>query len=455
MIKGQQEVESKQAMTAFTKLESQCIDVNESDGRHTVTLPQLLAIAAGNGLQFYDFLVYAFFATQIGETFFPSRDRAATLLASLATFGVGYLARPVGAVVVGVMGDRVGRKPAMILSFALMGVGILGLSVTPSYGQIGLAAPLLAIAFRLVQGFALGGEVGPSTTLLVEIAPVTHRGRYVSLQYATQDASILAAGVVGMCLAHWLDASQLAQWGWRIAFGLGAAIVPVGLLLRQRVPETLVSAECNSTAAASRPSASAGRIGRTLVLLSGSIVCFVILDYLTTYAVHTLRLTATPAFAATVVIGLTGICCDLLGGWLSDRFGRKRVMSIPWVILLAITVPAFEFMVKAHTTFSLLATSTLLALLVDVSTTSVLVSICELMPRASRAAAVGTLYAISATVFGGTTQFIVTWLIGKTGSPLAPAWYMTGAIAAGLIAMSGLPETAPSRFQANRRSSTG
>lgn len=442
-------------MTAFTKSETQCAGVNEPAHLHAVTFSQLLAVAAGNGLQFYDFLVYAFFATQIGETFFPSRDHTASLLASLATFGVGYLARPVGAVVVGVMGDRVGRKPAMILSFALMGVGILGLSVTPSYAQIGLAAPLLAIAFRLIQGFALGGEVGPSTTLLVEIAPVTHRGRYVSLQYATQDASILAAGVVGMCLAHWLDASQLAHWGWRVAFGLGAAIVPVGLLLRQRVPETLVAVERESTAAASPPSARSSRIGRTLVLLSASIICFVILDYLTTYAIHTLRLAPTPAFAATVVIGLIGICCDLLGGWLTDRFGRKPVMTIPWAILLAITVPAFEFMIKAHSTFSLLATSSLLALLVDVSTTSVLVSVCELMPRASRSATVGTLYAVSATVFGGTTQFIVTWLIAKTGSSLAPAWYMTGAIAAGLIAMSRLPETGPLRFQRNRGSSIG
>lgn len=440
---------AKAAMSAFTKIKSQCTGVNEPDAVRAATVPQLLAVAAGNGLQFYDFLVYAFFATQIGETFFPSRDRTASLLASLATFGVGYLARPVGAVVIGVVGDRVGRKPAMILSFALMGVGILGLCLTPSYAQIGLAAPLLAIAFRLIQGFAVGGEVGPSTTLLIEIAPMTHRGRYVSLQYATQDASILAAGAVGMGLAYWLDASQLAQWGWRIAFGLGAAIVPVGLLLRQRVPETLVSIDCDSAATASSPATRAGHIGQTLVLLSASIICFVILDYLTTYAIHTLRLTPTPAFAATVVIGLIGICCDLLGGWLTDRFGRKPVMIIPWAILLALTVPAFEFMIKAHTTFSLLATSTLLALLVDVSTTSVLVSVCELTPRASRSAAIGTLYAISATVFGGTTQFIVTWLIAKTGSALAPAWYMTTAIAAGLIAMSRLPETAPSRIQAN------
>ncbi|HEY7888526.1 MAG TPA: MFS transporter [Steroidobacteraceae bacterium] len=436
-------------VAAFTKTESQCARIDGSGGPPTVTLPQLLAIAAGNGLQFYDFLVYAFFATQIGETFFPSRDRTASLLASLATFGVGYLARPIGAVVVGVMGDRVGRKPAMILSFALMGVGILGLSVTPSYAQIGLAAPLLAIVFRLVQGFALGGEVGPSTTLLIEIAPKTHRGRYVSLQYATQDASILAAGVVGMCLAHWLDASQLARWGWRLAFALGAAIVPFGLLLRQRVPETLAPVGGARLAAEPQQGARAGRIGRTLVLLCASMICFVTLNYLTTYAVHTLRLMATPAFAATVVIGLVGVCCDLLGGWLTDRFGRKRVMMIPWAILLAGTVLLFDYMIRAHTIFSLLATSALLALLVDISTTSVLVSVCELMPHASRSASIGTLYAISATIFGGTTQFVVTWLIAKTGSPLAPAWYMSGAIAAGLLAMWGLPETAPSRTQAN------
>lgn len=441
-------------MTAFTETERQCAQIKGSGNPRTITFPQLLAIAAGNGLQFYDFLVYAFFATQIGETFFPSRDRTASLLASLATFGVGYLARPIGAVVVGVMGDRVGRKPAMVLSFALMGVGILGLSVTPSYAQIGLAAPLLAIAFRLVQGFALGGEVGPSTTVLVEIAPTTHRGRYVSLQYATQDASVLAAGVVGMCLAHWLDAAQLVHWGWRLAFALGAAVVPFGLVLRQRVPETLVSDPSARLAGEPRQRVRADLVGRTLVLLCASMICFVTLNYLTTYAIHTLRLMPTPAFAATVVIGLVGVCCDLLGGWLTDRFGRKRVMMIPWALLLAGTVLLFDYMIRAHTTFSLLATSALLALLVDISTTSVLVSVCELMPHSSRSASIGTLYAISASLFGGTTQFVVTWLIARTGSPLAPAWYMTGAIAAGLLVMKGLPETAPSRAQASAGSLT-
>src|SRR5512146_483715 len=167
---------------------------------------QALAVAAGNGLEFYDFVTYAFFATQIGHTFFPSKTPGLSLLSSLATFGVGFLTRPLGAVVIGRFGDRAGRKPAMMLSLCLIGVAVTGLSLTPSYASIGTLAPILVIVFRLLQGFALGGEVGPSTAFLLEAAPPSRRGLYVSLQATSADAAALIAGVVGMVLASTLDA---------------------------------------------------------------------------------------------------------------------------------------------------------------------------------------------------------------------------------------------------------
>ena len=200
---------------------------------------QLAAVTAGNALEFYDFLTFGFFATQIGQAFFPAYDDYGRLLLTLATFGVGFLTRPLGGILIGRLADRKGRKPAMLLSFTLMGVAITGLALTPSYRSIGMAAPVLAVLFRLVQGFALGGEVGPSTAFLMEAAPPERRGLYVSLQFATQNGAVLIAGLIGVALANAFGAASLSDWGWRVAFLVGAAIVPFGLIASKRLPETL------------------------------------------------------------------------------------------------------------------------------------------------------------------------------------------------------------------------
>ncbi|HKU65481.1 MAG TPA: MFS transporter, partial [Rhizomicrobium sp.] len=157
----------------------------------TLSGKQIAAVAAGNALEFYDFLIFGFFAVQIGAVFFPVKDATNSLLLTLATFGVGFLTRPLGGALIGPLGDRIGRKPAMLLSFGLMGVSVVGLALTPSYASIGVAAPLLLVLFRLLQGFALGGEVGPSTAFLMEAAPAHKRGFYVSLQFATQQGATL------------------------------------------------------------------------------------------------------------------------------------------------------------------------------------------------------------------------------------------------------------------------
>src|SRR3954463_7189890 len=166
--------------------------------------PQLAAVVAGNALEFYDFLIFGFFAVQIGATFFPSKDATGSLLLTLATFGVGFLTRPLGGAVIGPLGDRIRRQPAMLLSFGLMGISMAGLALTPSYASIGVAAPVLVVGFRLLQGFALGGEVGPSTAFLLEAAPVEKRGLYVSFQLATQQMAIQVSGLVGSALSSML-----------------------------------------------------------------------------------------------------------------------------------------------------------------------------------------------------------------------------------------------------------
>ncbi|HXP64938.1 MAG TPA: MFS transporter, partial [Steroidobacteraceae bacterium] len=175
----------------------------------------MLAVALGNAVEFYDFVTYAFFAAQIGRAFFPSDTPGTSLLASLATFGAGFLTRPLGAFVLGRMGDRLGRKPAMLASFALIGVAVIGLPLIPTYASIGVLAPILAICFRLVQGFALGGEVGPSTAFMMEAAPPLRRGLYISLQATSADVAVMVAGLVGVGLASALSPAALDSWGWR------------------------------------------------------------------------------------------------------------------------------------------------------------------------------------------------------------------------------------------------
>lgn len=404
---------------------------------------QVLAVVAGNGLQFYDFVTYAFFAAQIGRTFFPADTAGTSLLASLATFGVGFLTRPLGALVIGRFGDRAGRKPAMLLSFLLMGVGVVGLPLVPSYASWGVAAPLLVIALRLVQGFALGGEVGPSTAFLMEAAPASRRGLYVSLQATSADAAVCLAGLVGTVLASLLSPRALDAWGWRVALLLGASIIPFAFAARRSLTETL-----SLPAAVHEPPTPVGYrrvVILGVVLLATATTTNYLLQYMTTYASVTLGISTRVAFGATAVIGFSGLVCDSLGGWLSDRFGRKPVLIVPWVVLALAVFPSFWFLEQRRTGAALYTVSALLAGVSTLSSATIIVAIAESLPLRSRSGGLALIYALAISVFGGFAQFFVTWLIRATGNPLAPAWYMFSGVIVGLAALALLPETAPVR----------
>jgi MFS family permease len=401
---------------------------------------QVLAVAAGNALAFYDFLTYAFFAIQIGQTFFPSKNSQTSLLISLATFGVGFVARPIGALVIGSWGDRHGRKPAMVFSFALMGLSILGLALTPSYARIGIAAPILAISFRILQGFALGGEVGPTTAYMIEAAPPLKRGYFSSFAYATQDMGVLLAGLVGTGLSSMMTTSELTDWGWRIAFILGASIVPFGLILRRRLEETLTPEQAPQKISLA-PYARVIALGLAL-LLTGTVGNYVI-DYMTTFANHTLHMNATVAFGATLVIGVFSVAADLVSGVLSDRFGRRPQMIACYVLLMLMALPAFWAIVHFHSTTALFTGSAVMSVLLSIGSGPVLTALTESIPVRVRSGVVGTVYALSITVFGGSTQLMVAWLIGLTGSALVPGFYMMAAMIVGVIAALLLRETAP------------
>ena len=405
----------------------------------------MAAVALGNAIEFYDFVTYAFFAAQIGRTFFPSDTPGTSLLASLATFGAGFLTRPLGAFVLGRIGDRVGRKPAMITSFTLIGVGVIGLPLIPSYASIGMIAPILAVGFRLIQGFALGGEVGPSTAFLMEAAPPLRRGLYISLQAMSADAAVMVAGLVGIALASSLDAAALESWGWRVALLAGAVIVPFGLMLRRTLGETLEPLHATENVPTLRNYSRVAAAG--LALLAAATTTNYLLNYMTTYANSTLGMPARTALGATAVVGFCGVICDPIGGWLSDRFGRKPIMIIPWGCLALAVFPCFALLERERSGAALYVACLVLACASTLSTSTSLVAITEALPHRVRSSALGILYAVAISIFGGSTQFIVAWVTRLTGNPLTPAWYMIGGVIVGLLALVVMPETAPIKVE--------
>lgn len=407
--------------------------------RATITPTQIAGVTLGNGLEFYDFLVFTFFAVQIGETFFPAANPQSSLLAALATFGAGFLTRPLGAVVIGGIGDRIGRRPAMLLSFALIGAASLAVALTPGYATLGWAAPVLVILWRLIQGFALGGEVGPSTAFLAEAAPPDRRALYISLQFVGQNVAVLLAGLIGVALAAAMDDKALTAWGWRIAMAIGVLIVPIGLALRRTLPET-IDVEQRAAPPPAITHYARAVVFAFVVLLSGTIVTYV-MNFLTTFARTTLHLPSGVAFGATVAVGVAGTVGSVVGGLLADRYGRKPVMVAAMLIVCLATMPCFWLLVSAPSAWPLWLIATGLRLAASIAFTASLVSVTEGFPPRVRSAALSIVYAVAISVFGGSTQFVVAWLTKVTANPLAPAWYMTVAALIGLAAMLTLRET--------------
>ncbi len=407
-----------------------------------------IGIISANTLEVFDFSVYAYFAVMIGRTFFPAKDQITEVLTAFAVFGVGFLSRPLGAILLGAYADRAGRKAALLVTIVLMGIGTGLLAFTPSYASIGIFAPILIVLSRLIQGFAAGGEAGPATTYLIEAAPNGKRGKYGIWQSASQGiAGILAAGI-GVLVAELVAPKQLQEWGWRIPFIAGVAlIVPLGLYLRRALPETMQKAHSTSKAVLRDVFKNhRGTMGLIILMLMGpAITIYVIGKYMTTYAITVLHLPTTLALSSGVAAGCASIIAALLGGFLSDRFGRKRFILWPRLLLAILCYPAFLFIVDAGTAFALISTVMVLQFLTSSSGSVILVWIPECFPRAVRSVGLSITYGIAVTLFGGTSQFVVTWLLDVTKDPLSPAWYLAGANLISVIATFFATELHPNK----------
>lgn len=418
--------------------------VRESASGHTnISRKAVAAAVAGNALEFYDFVIYAYFAVYIGKTFFPVGGEFGSLLVAVATFGVGFFTRPLGGILIGAFADKAGRKPAMILTVALITVGTLGMAATPSYASIGMAAPIIVVFCRLLQGLALGGEVGPATALLIEAAPPGRRGFYSSWQIASQGLAVAVGGVFGVTLSLLLSPQELLAWGWRVPFLASLLLVPIAIYIRRSLPETHGGGDERSGAAI------VGTVfrkhGRILVLgvlaTASTAVASQVGNYMVTYAVQVLKLPAALAQSSVLVGGIMTFAFALVGGALCDKLGRRAVNLLPRLALMLLIVPLFMWLAGAPGASTLLIVTAILASLTAMFGAAGLVQVPELLPIAVRSTGLSLVYAIGTSIFGGTTQFVVTWLLAVTHNPMAPAWYVVAMSAVSVVAMWMLPES--------------
>jgi MHS family proline/betaine transporter-like MFS transporter len=401
----------------------------------------IIAATIGNVLEWFDFLVYGFFAVTIAEAFFPLDNPTASLLVTFGTFGLSYVVRPLGAAVIGTYTDRAGRKAGLTLSIGLMMIGTTMMAVTPGYAQIGIAAPIVITVARLLQGFSVGGEFGSAIAFLTEHAG-DRRGFSASWQWATVGMTSVIASLFGLGLTTLLSHQQLVDWGWRIPYVFGLLVGPAGLYIRARVAETpeFLAAEKPqrvpiTTLLRSQPGAALLALG--IAIISNS--SYYLLLYIPTYGVKTLHLPAHTSFVATLVGGVILAVFSVVAGHWSDKSApRTRLMLITAWLFLLTAYPAFWLMA----TYPSLATAIFavaLLNLIKAGYSGVLPSVlAEQFPVETRAVGVAFSFSVSVTIFGGFAPFTATWLIARTGDSLSPAYYLMATALLSIIALMAI-----------------
>ncbi len=396
---------------------------------------QILAAVIGNALEWYDFVVYGFMTVIISRLFFPADSEVTSLLIAMATFGVGFFMRPVGGLLIGMYADRRGRKAAMQLIILLMTIAIAMIAFAPTYAAIGAAAPVIIVLARLLQGAATGGEFASATAFLIETAPQGRRGFFGSLQMVGQSIAALGGATAGMLVTQTLTPEQIDSWGWRLPFVFGLLIGPVGLWMRRHLDETeaFVEAAHDTSQHVGLLSLLREQSRNVLVsfglVLSSTIMFYVVLIYMPTYAKTQLQIPLNDAFGAQVA-GL--LCLTLLipfFGALSDRIGRRPVLLLASVLYLILPYPLMDWVLAEPTLARLTVMQVVLCSAIAVGFGAISTALAEQFPVRQRSTGLALSYNIAVMLFGGFAQLIVTWLISVTGSPLAPAYYvMFGAV---------------------------
>jgi MHS family proline/betaine transporter-like MFS transporter len=401
----------------------------------------IVAATIGNVFEWFDFVVYGFFAVTIAEVFFPASTPTVSLLVTFGAFGLAYFVRPLGAIIVGGYTDRAGRRAGLLLSMALMMIGTTLMAVTPGYATIGLAAPIIIMLARLLQGFSVGGEFGSAVSFLAEHAG-GRRGFSASWQFATGGIITVIASLFGVLLTSLLTHDQLVGWGWRIPYFFGMLIGPAGLYVRAKIVETREFIEAEKPETMPIKDLLRRHPLPALLALGISIISnasFYILAYIPTYGVKTLHLPASTGFTATLVGGLVlAIGCPLAGYW-SDKMPRRPALMVVtcWLFVLT-SYPAF-YLMAAWPSLAACVIAVGWLQLVKAGYSGVLPSLMsEQFPVETRAIGVALGYSVSVSIFGGLAPLVATWLIAVTGDSLSPSYYLIFAALLSLVALMAI-----------------
>ncbi|MCK6254528.1 MFS transporter [Pseudomonas fragi] len=399
----------------------------------------IFRVVSGNFLEMFDFMVFGFYATAIAKTFFPSDSAFASLMLALATFGAGFLARPLGAIFLGAYIDRHGRRKGLIITLALMAMGTVLIACVPGYATLGVAAPLLVLLGRLLQGFSAGVELGGVSVYLAEIATPGRKGFFVSWQSASQQAAVVFAGLLGVGLNHWLSPEEMGEWGWRIPFLLGCMIVPVIFVIRRSMEETpeFEARKHHPTLREILRSVSQNFslvLGGMALVVMTTVSFYLITAYTPTFGKAELHLSDFDALLVTVCIGLSNFFWLPVMGSLSDKIGRKPLLLGATILAILTAYPALSWLVANPSFSHLLIVELWLSFLYGSYNGAMVVALTEIMPVEVRTTGFSLAYSLATATFGGFTPAACTYLIHALDNKAAPGLWLTGAAVMGLIA---------------------
>jgi metabolite-proton symporter len=399
----------------------------------------VVRVASGNFLEMFDFMVFGYYAATIGRTFFPSESAFASLMLSLMTFGAGFLMRPIGAIVLGAYIDRFGRRAGLILTLGLMAVGTVLIACLPGYAVIGVAAPIVILISRLVQGFSAGVELGGVSVYLSEIATPGHKGFYVSWQSASQQVAVMFAALMGVILNLLLSPATVEQWGWRVPFWIGCLIIPLLFLLRRSLPETEVFLA--RTQHPSIPEILRVLAGNWALVLVGvmmvtmtTVSFYLITAYTPTFGQEVLHLSPVESLSVTFCVGISNFVWLPIMGAASDRIGRRPVLITFTSMALLTAYPAILWLVAEPSFLRLLLVELWLSFIYASYNGAMVVMLAEIMPMEVRTSGFSLAYSLAAALFGGYTPAICTYLIHITNNKAMPGAWMSAAALIGLVA---------------------
>jgi MHS family proline/betaine transporter-like MFS transporter len=406
-----------------------------TDNSPNPSLAKIILIGLiGNVMEWYDFAVYGYFATIIGKLFFPASDPAVSLIASFGTFAAGFLVRPLGGLVLGRIGDLVGRQRAMTLSVMAMAVPTVTMALLPTYETAGIAAPILLIALRIVQGLSVGGEFTSSLIYLAEHAPPHRRALTAIWGNWGATAGILLGSGVGLLVSTLLSDDQLISWGWRVPFAMGGLVAITGWLIRSSVHADASVGQKRSPVKEVF-TRYRGDVLRVALLNIGSGVAFyTAFVYAVSYIRTIDRLSESIALELNTLAMVVLLVVLPVAAWVSDRHGRKRLLVVAHILLLLGAVPLFQ-LIHSGNDIQILIGEILFALIVGAATAGMVALNVELMPAPIRCTGLAFAYNASMGLFGGTTPLMAAWLIDSTGDPIAPAYWVAATAALSLITL--------------------